>query len=603
MDVPGFDRSAMDGYAIRAEDTYSAEEDRPVKLMLRGRIEAGQTTNAVVSRGEAVEVSTGAPIPRGANAVIMVEYTMEKKGRIDVFRSVSPNENITSTGSDVSVGETVLRQGAAVTYRAMGVLAAIGQDHVKVYIKPRVVILSTGGELVPPGSPIGEAQVYDINSYSLFSAVLELGCSPIIMGVVGDEEDEIRSILLEALDKADVILTSGSTSAGFGDMIYKVFEETEPGSVLIHGLTVKPGKPTVIARIKGKPVFGLPGYPASAMTIFNAIVKPYLISLLGLRVSDENVVQAKLAVKTFKAKGRREFLPVHLIRETRESLTAYPILKGSGAISSFSLADGYLDVPADAEFMEEGEMVNVHLYSSKIKAANLVLIGSHCPAADLTVSMLLEEHPEYRVKMINVGSRGGLNAALHGEADIAGIHLLDRSGIYNKPFIDNKLLSLVRGYSRQQGFIFRKDVIVDGVKELVEGRLMFTNRTKGSGTRILIESLIDEYCKGVGLDPHKAIEKIQGFNVECKTHSAVASAIKNGRADIGVGVRAFAEWYGLNFNPIALEAYDFAVRKDKMNKSEVKAFIKILKSARFKAKIETKIPGLSIPKNIGERII
>jgi len=600
LDVPGFDRSAMDGYAVRAEDTFGADETRPVSLRLKGRVEAGHSVELEVSVGEAVEVSTGAPIPRGANAVVMVEYTMENDGAIQVFRSASPGENITSAGSDISIGEVILRRGSTITYREMGVLAALGLSQVKVYAKPKVAILSTGDELASPGSTLKNFQVYDVNSYSLFAAVREAGCIPIMMGVVGDDELKFKSSLTKALTSSDVVITSGSTSAGFGDMMYRVLEELEPGSILIHGLSVKPGKPTVIARVMGKPIFGLPGYPASAMTIFNLLVKPYLASLTRLQPPGGSVVEARFAMKLVKALGRRELMPVHVIREDGGGLVAYPILKGSGAVTSFSLADGYIDVPAHLNFLEEGEVVNVHLYSPRLKPADLVLIGSHCPAVDCAVSMLINRDPSCRVKAVNVGSTAGLNAAVRGEADLAGIHLLHSSGVYNEPYIKNKPLQLVRGYNRVQGFAFRKNVSFQGFDDLISGRLTFINRNRGSGTRVLIDMLLEDYCRRANLSFRQAAARIKGFNVECKTHSSVASAVKTGKADVGVVMEAYAAWYDLNFKPISVEEYDFAVRRDKVNKPEVKAFIETLKSDEFKVEAEARIPGVTVPEDAGE---
>lgn len=600
LDVPGFDRSAMDGYAVRAEDTYRADEAKPVNLRLKGRVEAGHSTDLEVSVGEAVEVSTGAPIPRGANAVVMVEHTVEAHGVIQVFHSVSPGENITSTGSDISIGEVALRRGSVINYREIGVLAALGRSQVRVYARPRVAILSTGDELVSPGLTLNNFQLYDVNSYSLFAAVQEAGCSPILMGVVRDDELEFKSSLMKALNSADVVVTSGSTSAGFGDMMYRVLEELEPGSILIHGLSVKPGKPTLVARVMGKPVFGLPGYPASAMTIFNVLVKPYLASLSRLKPLEGGVVEARFAVKLVKAGGRRELMPVHVIGEEGGGLVAYPILKGSGAVTSFSLADGFIDIPAHLNFLEEGEVVNVNLYSPRLRPASLVLIGSHCPAVDHAVSILINRDPNCRVKAINVGSTAGLNAAVRGEADLAGIHLLHRSGVYNEPYVRDKPLMLVRGYNRLQGFVFRKNVTFNGFEDLLSGRLTFINRNKGSGTRALIDILLEGYCREVNLSYRQAAEKIKGFNVECKTHSSVASAVKAGKADVGVAVKAYAEWYDLNFKPISVEEYDFAVRRDKVSKLEVKAFIETLKSDEFKVEVESKIPGVTVPEDAGE---
>ncbi len=280
-DVPPFDRATMDGYAVRAEDTFDAEEDNPVTLKVLGEVEAGKKPEVEVERGKAVEIATGAMVPKGANAVVMVEYTRRRGDEIDVFRPVSPGENIMYAGSDVMAGELIAREGTKLTHREIGLMAACGISEVEVYRKPRVAVISTGNELVRPGEKLEEGKIYDVNSYSIAAAVEENGGEAIIIGIARDNEEEMRSTIAKALKEADFVITSGSTSAGAGDVMYRILDDFNPG-VIVHGIAIKPGKPAVIALSDSKPIFGLPGYPTSAMTVFEVIVAPIIREMAGI---------------------------------------------------------------------------------------------------------------------------------------------------------------------------------------------------------------------------------------------------------------------------------------------------------------------------------
>jgi len=594
IDVPNFDKSAMDGYAVIAEDTYEASEVHPIKLKVKGRVEAGEAPKIEVFREEAVEVSTGAVIPKGSNAVVMVEYTKEVEGEIEVFKSVRPGENVIAVGSDIMMGETVLRAGQKLTFREVGVLAALGLKKVKVYKKPIVALISTGNELVNPGEPLSYGKIYDINSYSLRGALIECGAQPINLGVASDNENEIKMKVKEALEKADVVITSGSTSAGVGDVMYKVINELGKPGVVIHGLSIKPGKPTIVGIIKEKLIFGLPGYPSSAASIFNALVKPIILKLSGLKIERETFIKAKMPFKVFSAKGRREFIFVHLVK-SKDGYLAYPIISDSGAISSFALADGYIDVPAEIEFIEENEEVNVHLFSSKIEVPELIFIGSHCIGVDLAFSLMQKKNYVSSFKIINVGSFGGLKAVERGEADLAGIHLLDEaSKEYNLPYLKKMNLigkaALVKGYSRKQGFIIAKGnpKKIKGFEDLFRSDITFINRNKGSGTRVLIDLGLKEAAKKLGISFEEAKLKVKGYNIEAKTHSAVASAVKYGKADVGVGIEYYAKLNDLSFIPISSESYDFIISIDRLNKEPIKRFLAVLQSKEFQKELTEK---------------
>jgi putative molybdopterin biosynthesis protein len=587
IDVPSFDKSAMDGYAVIAEDTYEASEVHPINLKLKGKIEAGEEPKTALNSGEAVEVATGAPIPKGANAVVMIEYTKEVDGKVEVFKPVVPGENIIPVGSDIMMGETILRDGQKLTFREIGVIAALGLKKIKVYKTPKAALISTGNELTALGEPLSYGKIYDINSYSLKGALIECGAYPINLGVAKDDLDEIKLKIKEALEKADLVITSGSTSAGFGDVMYKVINELGEPGVIIHGLSVKPGKPTIIGVVKGKLIFGLPGYPSSAISIFNALVKPILLRLTGLKESKETFIEAKIPFKIFSAKGRREFILVHLVK-SKEDYLAYPILSDSSVISSFALADGYIDVPAEIEFLEENEKVKVNLFSLKIDVPDLIFIGSHCIGVDSAFSLMLKNNYISSFKVINAGSIGGLKAVERGEADLAGIHLLDESSNeYNAPYLKKMNLigkaALIRGYTRRQGFIVAKGNPkgIKSFEDLFRKDVTFINRNKGSGTRVLIDLELKKAAEKIGLLFEEAKFKVKGYNIEAKTHSAVAAAVKYGKADLGVGIEYYAKSNGLSFIPISNENYDFVTPIDRLEKDSLRKFLLILQSKEF----------------------
>jgi len=602
-DVPPFDRATMDGYAVRAEDTFTAEEDSPVILKVVGVIEAGKKPEIEIDRGEAAEIATGAMMPKGANAVVMVEYTRRRGERIEVLKPVSPGENVMYAGSDVMAGELLVREGSRLTHREIGVMAACGIGEVEVYRKPRVAIISTGNELIRPGEKLMEGKIYDVNSYSLAAAVEENGGEAILMGIARDDEAEMRRMIDKALREADIVLTSGSTSAGAGDVMYRILDEFEPG-VLVHGIAIKPGKPAIIAVSDSKPVFGLPGYPTSAMTVFEVMVAPIIREMAGLAEDEMVKLRANLAMKVFSAEGRREYLPVNVV-EGAEGYSAYPVSGSySGAVTAFAFTDGFVEIPENVVMLEEGDEVEVRLFSH-LRPADLMIIGSHCVGVDILLSILREKKP-CMSKVINVGSTGGILAVKRGEADIAGTHLLDESGIYNEPIVRKygvRDVLLVKGYLREQGLIVARGnpKKIRGFEDLLRKDVTFINRNKGSGTRILTDMYLKEIAVRKGLSFQDITASIRGYTVEAKTHTSVAVAVASGKADAGVGIKSVAVNYGLDFIPLRSEEYDFLIRKDRMEKEAVRDFLECLSSEEFARRIQ-KVEGLKVYKRTGEII-
>jgi putative molybdopterin biosynthesis protein len=308
-----------------------------------------------------IEIATGAPIPAGADAVEMVENTEVEKNWVIVKRPVAPGENVLKRGSDVQKGQVVAKRGKLLGPAELGAIAAAGVEKVKVFSKPKVAVISSGSELVTPGRKLGPGKVYDVNGWTLSAAVSSCGAEPIYLGIVPDRPSQIKSMIKKALKQSDAVLVSGGSSAGAGDLIPSIVEKMGKLGLIFHGLAMKPGKPAFAAVIGGKPVFGLPGYPVSALMIFDQLAADYLRELSGISEQKKPTVSAKLTTKVVLARGRRELLPVKLVRKNK-SVYAEPILKGSGAITSLLTADGYVDSPAEKEFIQEGELVHVKLF-------------------------------------------------------------------------------------------------------------------------------------------------------------------------------------------------------------------------------------------------
>lgn len=598
IDVPPFDRSIVDGFAVRAEDLFGVDELNPGELRIVGFVEPGDSILPRVSPGEAVEISTGAPVPPGANSIVMIEYTRRVGDRVQVFRSVVPGENIAYAGSDIMMGELILRRCTKLGVRELGVLAATGLKHVRVYRRPRVAVISTGNELEEPGSPLPPGRIYDVNSYTISAALLELGAEPVALGVVGDDEVKMEEVIGRAEREYDMVVVSGGTSAGLGDLVYRVFPKLGPPGIIVHGLKVKPGKPTVIAISRsGKLLVGLPGFPSSAMMIFNLIVKPVIARMLCLQYP-EVTVKARLAVRVEGARGRRGLYPVSLV-DVGGGVVAYPLPAESGAIKVIAMADGFIEVPESLEYIGEGEEVTVKLFSHHYRPADLYIIGSHDMGLDRLTPLL-----GLNVKIINVGSLEGLKSVIRGEADIAGIHLVDEeTGEYNIPYLKRynvRNAVLIRGYMREQGLIVAKGNPnnVRGFEDVVDRGLTIVNRNRGSGTRVLLDMKLGEIARARGLTFEELVSKVKGYYYEARTHTAVAAAISQGKADVGVGIKVAAELYNLDFISLGWEYYDFLIPKAKLGKEQVKAFIRVLKSPEARRELEKL--GYRVPSNVGE---
>ena len=363
LDIPPFNRSTVDGYAVRSADTFGADENSPAKLKLLGRIDVGEAPKITVEAGTAAQIVTGAPIPNGADSVVMFEYTTQKGGSVLIHSAVTKSENVMKAGADIRGGETILKKGTVLLPHGIGVLAAVGMDTVKVFKQPKVAIISTGAEVVEPGKPLPEGKIYDINAYALSAAVEDSGGQPINMGTVQDETEQIRTTLAKALEVADVVMTSGGVSAGPTDIIPKVLDTLGKPGIIVYGIAIRPGKPVTIAVINGKPVFSLPGHPASALLIFHLFARPLIVKMAGGSEEPSVTIKAVTAEKLFPARGRRTFVTVTLERDKSGKITAHPVPTGlSGAITTLSKADGFIEIHESQQFVEAGESVTVQLF-------------------------------------------------------------------------------------------------------------------------------------------------------------------------------------------------------------------------------------------------
>jgi putative molybdopterin biosynthesis protein len=577
IDVPPFDRSNVDGFAVRSADLVAAGEATPVRLVVNDEVIAcGVAPTRPVLSGAASAIATGGPVPRGADAIVMVEHTQPAGPRaIEVRRAASPGQFVSYAGSDIARGEALLRAGTMIGSREIGMLAACGIATISVVRRPRVAVLSTGDELVQPGGPLRPAAIYDTNGAIVTAAISENGGEAAFLGAIPDDEAQLESAMREALAVSDMLVLSGGTSKGAGDVSHRIIARLGKPGILAHGIALKPGKPLCLAVCDGKPVIILPGFPTSAMFTFHDMIVPVLRRMAGLPPRSDAKVAAKIPVRIASELGRTEFVMVSLV-EGDGGLIAYPTGKGSGAITSFAQADGFLRIDALADQMPAGTEAEVTLFTPHVRVPDLVIVGSHCTGLDLVTAPLARAG--LLVRSIAVGSLGGLAAAKRGECDFAPIHLFDeQTETYNTPFLSAGL-ELLPGWRRMQGIVFRKsDTRFEGLSAqdavraaLADPACIMVNRNQGAGTRILIDRLLGE-------------ARPDGYWNQPRSHNAVAAAVAQHRADWGMTIAPVAHAADLGFIPLAEEHYDFALVTARKQRPAVQVFFDALASEEARA--------------------
>ncbi|MEO5758015.1 MAG: molybdopterin biosynthesis protein [Mesorhizobium sp.] len=580
VDAPPFDRSNVDGFAVRSADVAPASEAVVVRLSLNKEIIAcGVAPAESVEVGTATSIATGGPLPRGADAVVMVEHTQPAGDEaIEIRRSASPGQFVSYAGSDIARGEVLLRTGTQIGSREIGMLATCGISRVTVARKLRVAVLSTGDELVQPGEPLRPAAVYDANGAVISAAIAENGGEPLFFGAIADDEARLERAMRDALEASDMLILSGGTSKGAGDLSHRIISRLGKPGIIAHGVALKPGKPLCLAVCDGKPVVILPGFPTSAMFTFHDMIVPVLRRMAGLPPRAETQLTAKIPLRISSELGRTEFVMVSLV-EGENGLVAYPTGKGSGAVTSFAQADGFVRIEALADHMPAGSSVEVTLFTPHVRVPDLVIIGSHCTGLDSVLAPLARGGLSAR--SLAVGSLGGLAAARRGECDLAPIHLLDdKTQTYNATFLSEGL-ELVPGWRRMQGVIYRPgDTRFEGksvenalAAALADPTCLMVNRNQGAGTRILIDNL---------LGPARP----DGYWNQPRSHNAVAAAVVQKRADWGVTIEPVARAAGLGFIALTEEHYDFVLVSTRKSRPAVQAFLAALQSPAGRVAIE-----------------
>ena len=581
VDAPPFDRSNVDGFALRAADTVGAGDASPKLFQLNAEVIAcGHAPALEVAPGTATTIATGGVIPRGADAVVMIEQSeLIEQGvpRIELRRAAAAGQFISYAGSDIARGETLLRRGTRIGSREIGMLAASGLAQVDVVRRPKVALLSTGDELVEPGKALKPASVYDSNGAIIAAAITEAGGEPIPMGAFPDDAAVLEAAVREALLASDTVVLSGGTSKGAGDLSHAIVSRLGKPGILVHGVALKPGKPLCLGVVDGKPIVVLPGFPTSAIFTFHAFVAPVIRARAGLPPEAAETISARVPVRIASELGRKEFVLVSLI-QSEEGMIAFPTGKGSGSVTSFSQADGFLEIDALASSLDADTEVQVTLIGSAAQAPDLVIMGSHDVALDVVVGALAERG--FSARTLAVGSLGGVAAASRGECDVAPVHLIDpSSGQYNVHLVTPGL-TLVRGWRRMQGILFRPgDKRFEGRNAtealkaiLADKSALMVNRNAGAGTRVLIDQLLS------GARP-------PGYANQPKSHNAVAAAISQNRADWGVAIEPVVKLYGLGFLAVAPEHYDFLVVESRKDRPAVQAFLAVLREEEVRTRI------------------
>ncbi|WP_037029122.1 molybdopterin biosynthesis protein [Psychrilyobacter atlanticus] len=573
---PNFNASAMDGILVRSKDTEMASETNPVILK---------------KESDFLYVNTGNPIKNKFDAVIMIEEVVElENGDVRIIKSAHPYQHIRNVGEDIIKNDMILPSFHEIRPEDIGALFAGGIFEIEVIKKPEVAIIPTGSEIVEDYRNLKVGDIIDSNSRMFEAMITVSGGEPYRYSPVRDEKELLKKNILDAVEKNDVVIINAGSSAGTHDYTKSLIEEL--GEVIIHGIAIKPGKPTILGFIKGKPVIGIPGYPVSAYFVYQQFVKSLLEKMLCRDDEKEIIVKASLSKRIHSSLKHKEFVRMTL-GYVGGKLVATPLDRGAGVSMSLVKADGILVIARNNEGHDLGEEVEIKLLKplSTIKKS-IVVIGSNDPIMDRISDKV-------RLSLSHVGSFGGVLALKKKETTIAPIHMLDsKSGDYNidvlNKYFPSRDAALIKGIKREQGLMIPKGnpKNIKGIEDLTRNDLVFMNRQRGAGTRILLDYNLEK----LGMDNND----IKGYEREATTHLAAAMSVKSSTCDLALGVKSAADILDLDFISVDYEDYDFAVLKDSLEDERVLKFIEYIKSEEFFKEVEN-IPGYKL-ENPGEII-
>ncbi|MBE6894407.1 MAG: molybdopterin biosynthesis protein [Ruminococcaceae bacterium] len=563
---PLFNAAAMDGVMVNSDITKGASEANPVVLK-QGK--------------DFVVVDTGDPIKNPCDAVIMAEDLIElENGDLQIVEPAAPWQHVRPIGEDIVAGEMIIPSRHKIRPIDIGVLLAGGITKISVIKQPAVAIFPTGTEIIEPDQEPKEGDIIESNSRMFEAMAKHNGANPTRFSPIADDYGKLKEAIDKAADKYDMVIVNAGSSAGTEDFTVHILREL--GEVLVHGVAIKPGKPVILAIVKGKPVIGLPGYPVSAYINFENFVIPVLSLMNGEMQAKNNIVEAVVSKRLVSSLKHKEYVRVK-VGKVEDKLVASPLARGAGAAMSLVRADGFCVIEQNSEGVEAGETVNVELYRDLSEIdSTVVAIGSHDLILDVIADLMPTEYPGNFLTSTHLGSMGGLMALKRGEAHIAPTHLLnEEDGVYNVAYLKkifNQPMALIKGVNRIQGIIVEKGnpLGIKTVNDLVGKR--YINRQRGAGTRVLFDYLLKK--EDISTD------SIKGYDREAATHMAVAAAIQGGSADAGMGILSAAKALNLDFIPVGNEEYDFAIPVKYLELPHVKNFISVLKSDLFKAKLK-----------------